>query len=96
LCVCVQVNKKEQVKEILKTLLEMRQPAYTERDIEKAIMQHRGLDPRTLKNWFRYLWRMEYLIQQKKSLYQLNYDKVAELELDSLVVDVNQRRLFYA
>ena len=91
---CVQVNRREQVIEILKALLKTNQPTYWKTDIEKAIMESRGLDPRTIRNWFDYLWKMEYFIQSKIGVYQLNFEKIAELELDVVVLSPSQKRLF--
>jgi hypothetical protein len=88
------VNRREQVTEILKTLLKTKQTSYTQIDIGKAIMECRGLDPRTIRNWFNYLWKLEYFVQPDKDLYQLNYEKVAELELDAVILNPEQRRLF--
>jgi len=88
------MNRREQVIEILKALLKTKQTTYSKVDVGKAIMECRGLDPRTIRNWFNYLWKLEYFIQPDKGVYQLNYEKIAELELDAVILDPNQRRLY--
>ena len=88
------MNKREQVIEILKVLLKSKQTTYSKEDVEKAIMECRGGDHRTLRNWFRYLWRMGYFLQPQKDMFQLNFEKVVELELDEVILNPTQKRLF--
>lgn len=85
------MNRKEQVKQILRSLLETGHGLYVKSDIEKAIMENRGVDPRTRRNWFEYLWRMEYLVQPKQGVYAVNFEKVPGLEE---LRDEGQRRLY--
>ena len=94
-CVCA-VNKREQVKEILQTLLEGNKKlgCYSRGDIEKAITICRGLDPRTVKNWFSFLWKLEYFSQPEVGVYRLNLEKVAALEVPlPFQIDPKQKRL---
>ena len=94
-CVCA-VNKREQIKEIIQTLLESNTKIgyYSRSDIEKAITISRGLDPRTVKNWFSFLWKLEYFMQPEVGVYRLNLEKVAALEVQlPFQIDPKQKRL---
>lgn len=94
-CVCA-VNKREQIKEIIQTLLESNTKIgyYSRSDIEKAITISRGLDPRTVKNWFSFLWKLEYFTQPEVGVYRLNLEKVAALEVPlPFQIDPKQKRL---
>lgn len=75
------MNRKECIKEIIQTLLESnpKTDCYSRGDIEKAIMICRGLDHRTIKNWFGFLFRLEYFTQPKPGVFELNTEKVATL-----------------
>mgnify|MGYP001606334859 CR=1 len=80
------MNKKEQVVEILKTLLKRKDGKFEfwKDNIEDAIMECRGCDRRTLHNWWNYLWRMGYFIQSRHGIYVLNVEKVVTLECPEL------------
>ena len=94
-CECVQaLNKKEQVKAILKELLDRTQGKlqFGKDDLEKAIMSCRGCDKRTLKNWVEYLWKLEYINQPLPQYYEINIVKASELELE--IPDLKQTHLF--
>ena len=97
MCVSVcAVNKREQIKEIIQTLLESNTKIgyYNRGDIEKAITISRGLDPRTVKNWFSFLWKLEYFTQPEVGVYRLNLEKVAALEVPlPFQIDPKQKRL---
>lgn len=78
--------KEEAIKEILEKLMNSHSRSesfgkYSKEDIEKAIMQVRGVDPRTIKNWFTILWKLEFVLQPKPQLFQLNFGKIASLEI---------------
>lgn len=85
------------VKEILRKLLDSNKTVgyYGKEDIEKAIMESRGvLDQRAINNWFSYLWKLDYFTQPKHGVYQLNLSKIQELELPlPFQIDPKQRRL---
>jgi hypothetical protein len=90
------VNKREQIKEIIQTLLESNKEIgyYSRGDIEKAITICRGLDPRTVKNWFIFLWKLEYFTQPEAGVYRLNLEKVTALEVPlPFQIDPKQKRL---
>lgn len=87
------MNKKEQVIEILRELFKQKRNHYTRSEIENAIITCRGVDPRTLKNWWNYLWRLEFFEQPSKNKYILNYTRLAELEMPTpLECDPQQTR----
>lgn len=87
------MNKKEQVTEILKELFKKKSNHYHKTDIENAIITCRGLDPRTLKNWWNYLWRLGFFEQPSKDKYILNYNRLSELEMPTpLECDPKQAR----
>jgi len=96
-CVCASpMNKKEQVKEIIKALLDNCNHLgyYRKAEIEKAIMLCRGSDNRTIRNWFKFLWRLEYFIQPHPHVYQLNMERIVDLEISiPIQIDPKQRRL---
>ena len=94
---CVPVNKENEVKEILSELMNQKKKVgcYSQKDIETAIMACRGSDGRTIRNWWRYLWRLDYFIQTQPDIYQMNLEKVVALEMPiPLHVDPKQRKLF--
>lgn len=98
LCVCVNLVKKQVIKEILQNLINQnnRIGYYTKEQIEKAIMQCRGADPRTIQTWFKALFRLEYLIQPQPNVYNINIDKIVDLEIDNKIpiqVDRKQKSL---
>jgi len=76
--------KEEAIREILENLISSNQETlglYSKGQIEKAIIQVRGIDQRTIKNWFKTLWKLEYLVQPKPTVFQLNYQKIASLDV---------------
>lgn len=75
--------KKEWIRDILENILKSKETVgeYTRKDIEKAIILSRGMDKRTISNWFDTLWALEYFTQPKKGVYCLDFAKVAELDL---------------
>ena len=84
-CVCVlTLNKKTQVSEIIqKLLMETKGSLIFQRsELEKAIMECRGCDKRTLKNWWRYLWMLGYFTQPRQAIFQLETKRLLELELE--------------
>lgn len=88
----------ETVKLILEKLINQKNQLgyYRKADIEKAIIQVRGADYRTLKTWFNVLWRLEYLLQPEPGIFHINITKLAELELSEKVpkqLDTKQSRL---
>ena len=89
------MNRKEQTKEIIQKLLDTKKLGYfTKSDIEKAIMFCRGLDPRTIQNWFNFLWKFEYILQPEPNIYHLNIVKIGELEVKiPPQIDTKQTRL---
>jgi hypothetical protein len=87
------MNRKEQVIEILKELFKKKANHYHKHEIETAIITCRGLDPRTLKNWWAYLWRLGFFEQPSKDKFILNYNRLAELEMPTpLECDPKQAR----
>lgn len=54
-------------------------------------MQARGGDKRTVKNWWGYLWTLEYFSQPSPEAFRLNVNKIIELELE--VKETNQTQL---
>ena len=87
MCECaLDLNKKEQIVEILKNLLKRTDGKFQfwKHDIEDAIIECRGCDKRTLRNWWNYLWRMDYFTQPKPGVFVLNVDKLLELECPEL------------
>jgi len=87
--------KTEVIKQILQNLLETKKFGYYTRvDIEKAIMQSRGVDKRTIQNWFDALWKLEYFLQPQPGIFNLNLEKVVGLEVKvSPQIDLKQKRL---
>ena len=87
--------KTEVIKEILQNLLETKKVGYyTKQDIEKAIMQSRGVDKRTIQNWFNMLWKLEYFVQPEPGIFNLNLEKIVDLEVKvSPQPDMKQKRL---
>ena len=92
------MNRQKCIREILENLINTNRQLgyYTKDDIEKSIIRCRGFDQRTIDNWFKVLWRLEYLLQPEPGIFHLNLSKVAELELPvkpSAQVDSRQARL---
>jgi len=92
------MKKEETIKAILEKLINQRNQIgyYSKDDIEKAIIQVRGADYRTLKTWFTVLWRLEYLLQPQPNIFHLNLAKISELELSGKLprqIDTKQRKL---
>jgi len=90
------MNKKEQAKQIICQLLNMKKVGYFSKDdIEKAIMFCRDIaDPRAIQNWFNYLWKFQYFLQPEPNIYHLNIAKISELEVKvPLQIDTKQKRL---
>ena len=88
--------KKQWVKEILENLINSKKElgSYSKREIENAILECRGSDPRTISNWFNVLWRLDYISQVRVGAFYLNFDKIAALEIKlPSEVDSAQRRL---
>lgn len=69
------------VKQIIQTLINTRGLQFTRGDIDKAVMENRGWDQRTMLNWFNYLWKMEYIQQPSPGIFQLNLNKITCLEV---------------
>ena len=91
------MKKTNEVKEILSELMKQKKKVgcYSRKDIETAIMACRGSDARTIRNWWRYLWRLDYLVQTQPDIYTMNLDKIVELEMPIPIhVDPKQRKLF--
>jgi hypothetical protein len=65
---------------------------YTYDDIAKAIMICRGVDNRTINQWFNALWKLEYLLQPSLGVYSLNLEKIAELEIPLTHTQILGRR----
>jgi len=90
--------KKEIIKEILENLINQnnRIGYYTKEQIEKAIIQCRGADPRTIQSWFNALWKLQYLIQPQPNVFNINIDKIVDLELEHKIpiqIDKKQTKL---
>jgi hypothetical protein len=51
----------------------------TKKDVEKTIMQLRGIDPRTVEKWLKALTVFEYLIPVSDKSFQLNPLKIPDL-----------------
>ena len=51
----------------------------TRREVEKAITQLRGIDPRTIDNWMRALITFEYLHHEHYGIFKINPLKVPHL-----------------
>ena len=51
----------------------------TRNHVEKAIMEIRGIDPRTVETWLKALVRFEYLIPTALNVYRLNPLKIPQL-----------------
>ena len=86
------MNQKEKIKQILTTLTSKKINSYTYDDIAKAIMICRGVDNRTINQWFNALWKLEYLLQPSLGVYSLNLDKIAELEISLAHTHFLERR----
>ena len=87
------MNKREQIVEVLNELFKTKRNHFTKQEIEKAIIVCRGLDPRTLKNWWAYLWRLEVFEQPTKGKYVLNFAVLEKLEIHApLESDPQQTR----
>jgi len=77
-----QCNRIATLKEILQIILNQKgMGTFTRNDIDKAIMNTRGMDPRTLENWFNYLWKLEYIRQPDPGVYVLNFCEVSKLDI---------------
>jgi len=92
------MRQKETLKRILENLLNQKPQKgyYTREDIEKAIIQERGVDKRTIKAWSNALFRFDYIIQPNYGIFNINFSKVTELELDVKMpkqIDKNQKHL---
>jgi len=87
------LNKRQQTRQVLANLLEATKgnPSFRRQHLEKAIMQARGGDKRTVKNWWGYLWTLEYFSQPSPEAFRLNVNKIIELELE--VKETNQTQL---
>ena len=51
----------------------------SKKDVEKAIMWYRGIDPRTIQKWLKALIIFNYLIPKAPNVYQLNPTKIPKL-----------------
>lgn len=91
----INLKRKEQVKEILAQLLKKKSIGYyTRNDIDRAIIEVRGVDKRTLDNWFSVLFRLGYIEQKEPNVFHLVLEKVTELELSPPIqFDSKQQRL---
>ena len=89
------INKEEEIKQILSDLLATKKGYFSREDIEKSIIRCRGcIDKRTVGSWFTFLWKMEYFVQPQPHIYNLNLQKVADLELAPIKqIDKLQKRL---
>ena len=87
----------EQTKEILRQLLQQKKLGYfSRRDIDTVVKEVRGvLDQRSLNNWFNYLFDLKFILPLKPNIYNINVQKIAELEISiPPQIDPKQRRLF--
>jgi hypothetical protein len=76
------VLNKTHLKEILSNLIETGKfQAYTKNDIEKAIMKARGIDRRTIINWFNAIFDLGYILPVGPNRYDLNIKLVSELDM---------------
>ena len=64
----------------------------SKKDLEKAIMQHRGIDERTVQRWIKALTTFEYLKQVSPNIYAFNPLKVPQVM--QLLKDKPQTKLF--
>ena len=88
------MNRELAIKEILERILEERNKVtnLSKSEIEKAIILSRGVDSRTIRNWFNTLWKLEYLTQPKAGSYNLNLVKVSQLEISVAHTHFLERR----
>ena len=77
------MNKETTIRLILKRLIEDSNKVtdLSRSEVDKAIIFCRGVDPRTVQNWFNVLWKFEYLVQPVPERYSLNLEKAASLDL---------------
>lgn len=74
--------RSEYIKDILGYLIkEEGIREYSRRDIDKAIILSRGMDKRTIRNWFNTLWILGYFTQPRKGYYLLDIDKAVKLDV---------------
>lgn len=89
--------KRNWIKEILESLIKNGEQIgrYSKREVERAIIECRGADPRTINNWFGALLKLDYLLQPELGVYTLNLDRIASLEVKlPTELDPKQARLY--
>ena len=64
----------------------------SKRDLEKAIMQHRGIDERTIERWIKALTTFEYLKPVSLKVYAFNPLKIPQVM--KLLKEKPQTKLF--
>ena len=73
---------REWLKELVETILkEGTRQGNSKSQIETIINKCRGMDKRTIQNWFNALWKLGYLIQSRSNLYFVDVTKACELEI---------------
>jgi hypothetical protein len=77
------MNREIAIKEILERIIEQTNKLtnLSKTEIDKAIILSRGIDPRTITNWFNALWKLEYLTQPMPGSYSINLEKAIGLEI---------------
>lgn len=91
------MNKKQKLKAILEQLImkTRKTGSFSKNEIERAIqVSLMAADERTIANWFDLLWKLEFFEQPTPNLYNLNWERIVDLEVARPVdLDVSQRRL---
>jgi len=77
------MNRDVAIREILERIIKQTNKLtdLSKNEIEKAIIFCRGVDPRTIQNWFNVLWKLEYLEQPTLGFYSLNLEKAIALDI---------------
>ena len=82
--VCVQLKRRETIKQILTRLLDRVRinGCYSRSEINDAISDAKGLvDERSWNKWWNYMWKAGLFTQTSPGTYRLELDKLVALEL---------------
>ena len=77
---CVRVNKMNPIQTLEKIMETLTKNGYsyqvTRRDLEKAIIQVRGIDKRTIERWIQLLLIFEFIKKENEKVFDINITKI--------------------
>ena len=76
------MNKQAKLKNIIENLLSKGKTQFTREEIDTAIIKELYVsDQRSLDNWFRLMWKLEYFTQPSAGVYKLFFPNIQNLDI---------------